>query len=366
MPASLYLRYLLLPAHGTVLVFIAVISLGLTGARYAGLFGYPLAVIMLSWLCNYAYILLEAVANGAREPPVLAIEMLNPLHEARPLFQFILLLIVAVALSLLALYVDLALASALALLALIAWPASTGALAIGTDVWQSVHPAVLWHIARALGRTYLAILAIVLSIALAWWQVLRFDLLPQWLLIPISVFAWLSCFALIGGSLFEHRHVLGHDAIDAPERRQARVQHQIDRERERFLAQIHGQARSGNLAGAWHTIEAELALQNHTFEYYDWLLERLSERDDARLAYRLAQEYVARALGRDNARATRVAQRALKADPEFRPRSAAQCLRVAELLRLSGDKQNAQSLLRDFARHYPSDAGLNPDINPDR
>jgi TolA-binding protein len=82
----------------------------------------------------------------------------------------------------------------------------------------------------------------------------------------------------------------------------------------------------------------------------------LSDRDDQRLAARLAQEYIARALGRDTSRAALIAQRSLRADPSFRPRSGAQCLRVAELLRLSGDRQSAQTLLRDFADHYPGDA----------
>lgn len=59
-------------------------TLGLVLAIRAGLVWIPLALALLLSLFNYAYVLLEQVANGAREPPVLALEMLNPLNQQRP------------------------------------------------------------------------------------------------------------------------------------------------------------------------------------------------------------------------------------------------------------------------------------------
>jgi len=353
-----FLHFLLLPATSlTAVVLVVVVSLGLTLAQYAGLFGLPIDLMLLSWLFNYSYIALEAIANGAHEPPVLAIEMLNPVNEARPVFQLLLVIAVSLLLGMLA-FVDLALAGALGILALIALPASVGTLAVASSVWQAVHPEVLWHIARTLGRTYVAIVATALGyVALIYWSV-RFEVLPLWPLMALAIFAWLSVFALIGGSMYEHREMLGHDAMDSPEVRAARRQYELDRARARFLDHVHAQARGGNLVGAWDSIERELAAQNHDFEYYDWLFDRLSEREDARLARRLAQDYLANALSRDNARATLIAQRALRADPSFRPRSGAQCLRLAELLRLSGDRQSAAKLLSDFATQFPGDPAI--------
>jgi hypothetical protein len=358
MPASVFLRYLLLPLHFTVLIFIAVVSLGLALARYAGLFGLPLAIMFLAWVVNYAFVLLEAIANGAREPPVFAIEMVNPFNESRAVIQLCLLLLIGSIVSLLAVLVAVPLAIALALVAFIALPASTGALAVGTSIWQCVHPGAVWHIVRTMGVGYVAIVAVVIGYGLIWMALERSGILFGWPLAILTVFAWLSIFALIGGSLFEHRELLGHEAMDSPERRATRVQYETDRQRARFLDRVHFEARSGNLPDAWKTIELELAQHNHAFEFYDWLLDRLSERTDPRLAYRLAQDYIARALVRDNARATQIAQKSLRADASFRPRSGAQCLRVAELLRLSGDRQNAQNLLRDFAQHFPQDPGI--------
>ena len=75
-------------------------------------------------------------------------------------------------------------------------------------------------------------------------------------------------------------------------------------------------------------------------------------------AARLAQDYGSRALARDNARVTRLVQRCVAADRSFRPRSGAETLRVAELARLAGDRSTAQTLLSDFAEHFPGDIAL--------
>jgi hypothetical protein len=371
---SSFLRYLLLPATVfTPLVLIALISAVATFclpgnhwpgrsllfviAMHGGLLALPALALMTSWLLNYCFVLLEATANGAREPPVLAIEMLNPIHEWRPAFQLALVLMLAVLLSAFAVFVDGRLASALAVLCFTALPASTAALALSSSIWQSLHPGVLWHIARTLGASYLAIVAVILVyVVITWWLVSHFVF--WWPLCAWIVFAWLSVFTLIGGSLYEHRIELGHEPSDSPERREARLQAELSREHRDLVAHIHAQARSGNIAGAWDTIQGELSVQNHAFATYDWLFDALSEREDLRLARRLAQEYLARALERDNARAILIARRGLAIDPTFRPRLGAQCLRVAELLRLGGDRRNAQCLLRDFATHYPGDPAI--------
>lgn len=353
-----FLHYLLLPARPTVLVLIVALSLGLLVAPYGGLVGIVLALLLLLWLCNYAYVLLEQIANGASEPPVLAVEMLNPLNEHRPLLQLAIMLLVYGVLKLLAWWLSPALAIALGVLAASALPASIGALGAGDSVLQAVNPLALWHIVRALGLAYAGMVAVVLLEALGLWQLEARSLLPRWLLVPTAQFAWLSVYALIGGALYERREALGHDAIDTPERRAERVRLARERERERFMDTIYGEARGGNLAAAWLSIEGELARQQHAFEFYDWMLERLRGLDDPGLARRLAQHYVTRALTRDNARVTRLVQRCLADDASFRPRSAAETLRVAELARLGGDRRTARAMLVDFPAHFPGDSGI--------
>jgi hypothetical protein len=355
MPMRSFLHYLLLPARPPVLFLIAALTLGFLLALTVRQVGILLALLLLSWLFNYAYVLLEHIANGAREPPVVAIEMLNPLNEQRPLMQLAIVVVVNGALCLVAFYLSTLLALALGVLALIALPASIGALGVGTSFLQAVNPLALWHIVQSLRMLYVVIVAVVLSFGLGLWLLASGSLLPSWLLLVLAQFAWLSVFSLIGGSLYEQRHVLGHEPIDTPERRAARARWLRDRERARFMDTVYGEVRGGNLSGAWQTIERELAVQHYDFEFYDWLLERLGGLDNRRLAARLAQDYITRALARDNARVTRLVQRCLAADPQFRPRSGAETLRVAELSRLAGDRACAQALLLDFEQHFPGD-----------
>ena len=353
-----FLHYLLLPARPTVAFLVAALTLGFLLALHGGLPGMLLALLLLIWLFNYAYVLLEHIANGRREPPVLAIEMLNPVNEQRPLMQLAIVLVVYGALRLLADYVSPAFAVVLELLAFIALPASIGALGVGNRFLQAINPMALWHIVQSLRMVYVGIVVVVLTYGLSLSLLASGSLLASWLLIPLAQFAWLSVFALIGGSLYERREALGHEAIDTPERRAAHARWLLDRERARFMDTIYGEARGGNLAGAWQTVERELAQQNYAFEFYDWLFERLGRLDNRRLAQRLAQDYITRALARDNARVTRLVQRCLAADPQFRPRSGAETLRVAELSRLAGDRSSAQALLIDFEQHFPGDLGL--------
>jgi hypothetical protein len=268
-----FVRYLLMPARPTVVLLVAVLTLGFLLALHGGLLGIVLALLLLIWLFNYADVLLQQIANGAREPPVLAIEMLNPVNEQRPLLQLAIVLAVYGALRLLALYLSPVLAVALEILAGIALPASIGALGVGSSFLQAINPLALWQVMRSLHMAHAAIVAVLLLYGLSLSLLASRSLLPWWLLIPAAQFAWLSVFSLIGGSLYE--------------RRAARAQLQLDRERARFMDTICGEARGGNLAAAWHTIERELALQNYAFEFYDWMFERLSRLDNPRLAARL-------------------------------------------------------------------------------
>jgi hypothetical protein len=348
-----FLRYLALPARPVGLILIGMLSIGFALCARAGLLGLPLQLILLSWLFKYGYVLLEQVAHGAREPPVLAIEMLNPASEQRPLVQLAIVLLVYLGLRAIATHVGVALNLALEGLALAALPASIAVLGIGEAFWQAINPAALWQVARALGPTYAGIVVVVLidGCAIAWFTV--HTMLPTWLLDASIVFAWLSVFSLIGGGLYEEREALGHQAMYTPEREAERRQRALEQERSRFVDVVYAQARGGNLSGAWRTLEQELAARGYGFETYDWLLERLQRLDDQRLASRLAQDYIRRALGRDNGRVTDLVRARLALDVEFRPYSAVETLRVAELVRLAGDRASAQRLVSDFAQEFP-------------
>jgi hypothetical protein len=343
MPPRAFLRYIALPARPNGVLLIGVLTIGFELAVRARFVGIPLGAMMLFWLFAYSYVLLEHVAHGTREPPVLTIEMVNPTAAGRPLAQFGIVLLVWTGLHLLAQPLGPALLHVLEALLLLALPASIAALGIAEHWWQALLPGALWSLARALGGSYLLLLALALFYT-AVLVGLNAVGLPTWLLCVAFTFAWLSLYAAIGGALFEARTALGFEAMHAPERAEQRRDAEREQTRARFMDGIYGQARGGNHAGAWQTLQRELAAQRHDFEVYDWMLAALAAPELGLLAQRLAQEYLSRALGRDNGLVLRIVRERLALDPTFRPRSATETARVAELARLAGDRGLAARL----------------------
>ena len=84
MSAAATLRYLAIPLRMAPLLLIGSFSLLLILAAKAGFFGIPLGLIILSWFTKYSFVLMDHLADGVTEPPVLSIEMVNPLSEQRP------------------------------------------------------------------------------------------------------------------------------------------------------------------------------------------------------------------------------------------------------------------------------------------
>jgi hypothetical protein len=74
-----------------VVVFAILLSI----AEKAGYLGIPLALILVSWLFKYAYVLFDHVVRGVDESPALDITMMNLVSEQRPIAQIIILAAVA-------------------------------------------------------------------------------------------------------------------------------------------------------------------------------------------------------------------------------------------------------------------------------
>ena len=89
MGAAAILRYLAVPLRMAPLLLIGTFSVLLVVAVNAGFLGIPLGLILLSWFSKYSFVLMDRLAEGVVEPPVLSTEMVNPLDEQRPLILLV-------------------------------------------------------------------------------------------------------------------------------------------------------------------------------------------------------------------------------------------------------------------------------------
>ena len=235
------LRHLLRTLDSTLLMLVVVFTLGLLLSIRAGVLGVPLGMILISWFFKYAYVLLEEVAHGVPRPPVMSIEMVNPV-EQRPLGQ----LAIFYAVYLLADFVGGSLGSAVVILAIVLLPASIAVLGASRKFLQALNPVALLRVVRGLGALYVQVVLIVVVIVAALYWLTSLD---TWFAFKLAAaqFALLAIFNVIGGALYEKRDVLDIDAVSSPE---------IDAERE-------SEKRARNLARALDEIYAGIRVRKY-------------------------------------------------------------------------------------------------------
>jgi hypothetical protein len=171
------------------------------------------------------------------------------------------------------------------------------------------------------------------------------------------MFAILSIFSFLGGVIYERRHELGIETWASPERTAELKSKEEWRGHEKLVMDAYGLMRAGSHVKAWEALFDWLKSRGFSPEDYRWLCERTVQWDDPRYITRLTEDHVARllVLKRTGEALDAVAQR-LKLDPNFRPKSAADTLSVAQLAaRGGGAPRMARILLSDFAARFPGD-----------
>jgi hypothetical protein len=298
----------------------------------------------------------EAVKSGARELPVLSIEMLNPVGEVRSL------VILALGLGMfftsgaagywLPVWAGLLLGLlALALmLAIITVQAATG------NIRRALDPREWFQLATRLGRDFLLlnVCALACFLLLAWAEGASF--LPYLLRTALQLYAWLAIFALIGGMLHDRWDDLGieQDEIETVELDDSAA---VARERDRLIDIVYGEWRSGAVVNAWQTVSQHLEASADPLAEIQWMHERAARWPDQRLARRLAQEMLSRLLAaRRDGRALNWLSQRLRSDADFNPRTSAESIRAIELARNAGDRPIARALLKQFQRFHPGEA----------
>ena len=234
-----HLRVLLVPFHPTNLVMVGLFSVLFTLCLWMGSYGWFAAWFLQVWVFKYCYVLIEHLADGATEPPVMDIDMLSP-GEARPWIQAALLSIGGWSCYLIGGTPGIT----LAILLLLLLPATVAILGFGESWWQAINPVTLWRVIRGLGPYYLLILLAVALSGLIAWVLIRVDL---WGLIEYAIALWceVAFFSFVGASIYLRRKQLGYEPSKSPERTAARAEAERLKERARMTDDVFQLVRIG-------------------------------------------------------------------------------------------------------------------------
>jgi hypothetical protein len=349
-------RHLARPARGGAAGVVVVFAFLLVLAAKAGLIGIPLALIVVSWFFKYAYILFDHTVRGFDEPPTLDIDMVNPVNEQRPLGQLLILALLFFGLKFAKGYLGTPAVVVLSVICIFFLPASVAVLGLESNIFKAAYPVAWLHVVRGLGLLYGAVLLVIFGAGLALTLIWKLDLWAP-LEIALVLFAILSVFSFLGGAIYERRHELGIETWFSPERTADRKAREEWRGHEKLVLEAYSLMRAGSHIKSWQVLFDWLQGRSCSPEDYAWLCERTEKWDDPRYITRLTEERVARllVLKRTGEALDVVAQR-LNLDPNFRPKSAADTLSVAQLAaRGGGVPRIARILLSDFAARFKGD-----------
>ena len=233
------LRIFLVPFQYTSLLLIAVFAVLLAICGSAGFYGMFAQLFLQIWVVKYGYVLIEHIADGAPEAPVMAVEMLSP-FETRPWTQLAIVIVAVAACR--AVGGNGAWVLGALLLALL--PASMAVLGVGEPFYQAVNPLLLWRLIRGLGVYYLLMLAalpLYIGLLYVLWRAQVWNVI--WHIIAMT--CELSFFSLIGGCLYLRRQQLGIEPRQSPERSAARAEGEREKLRARMLDDVFQQVRLG-------------------------------------------------------------------------------------------------------------------------
>jgi hypothetical protein len=331
--------YFLLPFHSITLVLLATFTLGWVLVSHAGIMGIPMGLILLSWFFKYCFVLLDSIVAGNETPPVLSIEMVNPIDEQRPLAQAAIIVIGILCVRAISGHLGHAAGFVTGAVLLFELPASVAALGLTGNPFRAVWPPEIWAITRACGREYLLI-----NVSMFAAGVLTFGLArsgaPLWFTIAMAQLWFLFAFSLMGGAIFEHRVELGIESRTRQEREDERKERDSVLERNRMCDRAYASFRVGKPIEGWREIQAWLerhAEGGPPLRELAAVLRSASSWDDARPADRLAGDLIAALLARkDNGRALEVLEQRLLSNPSFRPAQPAHVARLAELASAAG------------------------------
>jgi pentatricopeptide repeat protein len=234
-----HLRVLQVPFNPTCLILVGIMSILLAFFASAGVYGLLGTLILQIWLFKYCYVLIEHLANGRPEVPVMSTEMLSP-FEIRPMVQAAIVIAALVLCGFVGGRAGIALGVVLAALL----PASIATLGVGERPWQAINPLTLFRVIRGLGPYYAGLLAAMLlyvGISALVARVSPFAILAH----AVDLLLEISFFGLIGGALWFRRRQLGFEPERSPERAAVREENERMKVRAKMVDDVFQQVRVG-------------------------------------------------------------------------------------------------------------------------
>ena len=376
------LRYLRFPLHTTPMLLILFIGIVLSIVLQGGMFGAYVVVVLGSFFFKYGFALLDDVIDGHRMPPVMSTEFVNPFE--RRSFGLLLLLIAFYALTaMLQSSIGDVWVVSLRVLLLAIVPSMIATMSITGRVIDALNPVA---VIGTILRIPIAYVSLLITISALWfipiwalkavsgplpnlWR--KESFLPLHMLsevgmhgfltgliaIILFMYLWLAMFACIGGTIFARRKELDVDSAHAPERIAARVNAELDRERDKIMDRVFAQVRGGAFANAGNSVRRLVEQSAQPLEECRWIYARAAAAVDQRLANYLAQLMLPRLLSaKATGEALKLTRERLAVAIDFRPETSGQLLQLAQLARDAGDRATSRRLLADFDQRYPNDA----------
>jgi hypothetical protein len=232
-------RVLLVPFHTINLVMVGIFAALMAVCLSGGIYGMFGALFLQIWLFKYCFVLVQHLADGATEPPVMDIDMLSP-FEIRPFVQVVILMGGAW----LAYTIGGKAGAALVVVMLATLPASVAILGFGEYPWQAVNPLAWYRVIRGLGSYYAALLVALIVIAAIVTVLKKVEL---WSIIEVFIVLWceVAFFSLVGASIFLRRKQLGYEPSRSPERAAAREEMERLKLRARMVDEVFQLVRIG-------------------------------------------------------------------------------------------------------------------------
>jgi hypothetical protein len=230
------------------------------------------------------------------------------------------------------------------------FPASIGAIAVSSRVFDALNPVAIWQVVRGLGPYYVLLLVVTLLAGASglWiaqsdlWSVARFALCELILL---------ECYALIGGTLHLRRLDLGFEPVSNPERELEQVE--VDRQlrRQKMFDDVYRKLRVRETPKAiaaareWFGSLPNIELQRDVAA----LLEASRSWSEPRAFGNFAQGLITHLLAtRQPGLALATAEEATRQASTFAPALESDAMELARYAMQTGRRSTARGLLQNF------------------